>query len=268
MSTLTLDDHDLVPLWYRHAGVDLFASTSGHGRPLVLCHGGLATHLACRRFTRPLAGRGQVITPDLRGSGRSRFAGPLSWALLADDIAALLDAIGAERAVVGGVSFGAGVAVATALHHPDRVAALLVLHPAYGGAELGLTATQQAAMTAMADAGARTLTEGPAALLPLFAALPAPIRARAAALIADYDPASVAAATAFMGAGAQPFARGADLGAITTPTLLVPGVDPQHPPAVADVYRRHLPRCAEAAAEVDGLGAAIAAFLDGLATAS
>lgn len=70
MSTLTLDDHDLVPLWYRHAGVDLFASTSGHGRPLVLCHGGLATHLACRRFTRPLAGRGQVnSTRPLHGSG-------------------------------------------------------------------------------------------------------------------------------------------------------------------------------------------------------
>ena len=268
MSTLTLDDRDLAPLWYRHGGVDLFATTSGHGRPLVLCHGGLATHLACRRFAGPLAGRGQVITPDLRGSGRSRFAGPLSWALLADDTAALLDAIGAERAVIGGTSFGGGVAVATALRHPDRVAALLVLHPAYGGAERGLTEAQQAAMAAMAEAGARTLTAGSAALLPLFTTLPAPLRARATALVANYDPASVAASTAFMASGAQPFARCADLAAITAPVLLVPGVDAQHPPEVAAVYRRHLPRCAEAAAEVDRLGAAIAAFLDGLATAS
>ena len=62
-------------------------------------------------------------------------------------------------------------------------------------------------------------------------------------MIDSFDAASVAATTAFMASGAQPFATGAELAAITAPALLVPGTDPTHPPEVADVFRRHLPHC-------------------------
>src|SRR4051794_12530096 len=57
-------------IWFEHAGAKLFAVASGSGRPIVLLHGGLATHLACRVFAASLAERFRLITPDLRASGR------------------------------------------------------------------------------------------------------------------------------------------------------------------------------------------------------
>jgi hypothetical protein len=46
-----------------------------------------------------------------------------------------------------------------------------------------------------------------------------------------------------MASGAQPFGAAAELAAIAAPVLLVPGTDPYHPREVAELYRRHLPRC-------------------------
>lgn len=250
-------------LIFTHAGTQLFAVEDGAGSPVILLHGGLAAHQACWQFAAPLAARFRLITPDLRASGRSHHAGPLSWDQLADDIAALARQLGVARAVVGGVSFGAGCALRVALRHPSLVAGLVLLSPAYGGAELGLVPAQRAAMAAMHAAGARTLTDGIAALLPLFDALPAPLRDRARALAATYDPASVATSTAFMASGAQPFSR-ADLAAITCPALLVPGTDPTHPAEVADVLRTHLRHCTVRAADPPGYAAAIADFVDQL----
>lgn len=244
--------------WFDNGGVRLFAVEAGEGAPIVLLHGGLANHLACWQFAEPLASRFRVITPDLRGAGRSHFADPLTWDALADDIAALVRSLGLARAAIGGISFGAGCAVRVALRHPELVSALLVLHPAYGGAELGLTAAQQQAMTAMHAAGSRIVAEGIDVLLPLFDALPPEVRERARAVVATYDPASVATTTAFMASGAQPFARGDELAAITAPALLVPGIDPQHPREVADVFRRHLARCVVREVSAPGFAAAIA----------
>ncbi|MEO8552263.1 MAG: alpha/beta hydrolase, partial [Kofleriaceae bacterium] len=99
-------------------GDGLFASERGSGTPLVIFHGGLANHQSVGLWAAPLADQFRLITPDLRGSGRSHFPGPLSWELLADDAAALARHLGLERIVVGGISFGSGVAVATALRHP------------------------------------------------------------------------------------------------------------------------------------------------------
>jgi 3-oxoadipate enol-lactonase len=221
----------------------LFAVQRGEGRPVILLHGGLGTHVSCAPYAEPLAERFCVITPDLRGSGRSHDAGPLSWDQLADDVAALARSLGHGRVAIGGVSMGAGVAVRVALRHPALVAALIVIHPAYAGTDVGLTPAQQAAMRAMDEAGRRAPTEGVSVLLPLFDALPPEVRARARRIIADYDPTSVAATTRFMLDGGQPFEGGAELAAITAPAIVIPGIDPTHPAEVADVYRRHLPRC-------------------------
>lgn len=233
-------------IWFDHAGTSLFAVESGEGRPVILLHGGLATHAAARFHARPVPGR--LITPDLRACGRSHFAGELTWDLYADDVAALARHLGITRAVVGGFSFGSGVAVRVALRHPELVAALALVHPAYGGAEMGLLPAQRAAMDAMDAAGRRAPAEGIEVLFPL---LPPQLAERGRALFATYDPASVAASTRFMASGAQPFERGEELAAITAPTLVVPGVDPQHPREVADVYLRRVPRCREAASLLD-----------------
>jgi 3-oxoadipate enol-lactonase len=246
----------MTDIWWQSDGTKLFAVESGAGRPIILIHGGLATHAACAPIGDPLAARYRVITPDLRANGRSIYAGELSWDRFADDVAALMRHLDLSRAVIGGLSFGAGVAVRVALRHPALVSALLVLQPAYGGADLGLTPAQAAAMAAMDAAGSRAVAEGVEVMLPLFDALPPAIRERAHAIVAQYDAASVAAITRFMASGAQPFERGDELAAIQIPALVVPGTDPTHPVEVADVYRRHLPRCT--------VGMPVGEFVDGL----
>ncbi len=246
---------------FEHAGTSLFAVEAGAGTPIVLLHGGLATHRRAQLIAGSLTERFRVITPDLRASGRSIYAGAITWDLLADDIVALVRHLGLARAVIGGISFGAGVAVRVALRHPELVQALVVLHPAFAGGDIGLTPAQAAAMQAMADAGARALTEGMNAMFPLLAALPLAVQAAARQAFATYDPASVAALTRFMASGAQPFATAAELAAIAPPVLLVPGVDPQHPREVAEVYRRELPQCTTV--DTTDFAAAIADFLAG-----
>lgn len=239
----------------------LFVADAGAGRPVILIHGGLANHRSVFLYAQPLVARYRVITPDLRGSGASVFSGPLTWDDLADDIAGLAAERGIERAVVGGASFGAGVATRVALRHPALVEALVVLQPAYGGADMGLVPAQQAAMDAMNVAGQRTLVEGIGALLPLFDALPEAIRERAKMIVATYDPGSVATSTAFMASGVQPFSA-RELEAIAAPVLVVPGTDPTHPREVAEVYARHVPRCT--VVETADYAAAIARFVDAL----
>lgn len=261
-TTDTSDARDVHEIWFESEGTRLFAVESGRGRPVILLHGGLANHLACRRFAAPLSSRFRLITPDLRASGRSHHAGPLTWDQLADDVAALVRHLGLARVVVGGVSFGAGCAVRFALRHPAMTAALVVLMPAFAGADVGLTAAQRAAMDAMEAAGSRAVTEGVQVLHRLFDALPAELRDRARAVADTFDPASVAATTRFMVSGAYPFARAAELASIAVPALLVPGTDPQHPVEVSEVYRQALPRCTVREVEASALAATLARFLD------
>jgi pimeloyl-ACP methyl ester carboxylesterase len=241
--------------------MDLYCIERGRGDAVVLLHGGLASHTAIWQFAAPLAERFRVITPDLRAAGRSVWTGELSWDLLADDVAELVRGLGLERAAIGGISFGAAVAVRVALRHPAITRALIVLHPAYAGAAIGLTAAQLAAMRAMDAVGSRAVAEGIDVLLPLFDALPESVRERARRLVATYDAASVATTTRFMASGAQPFARGEELAAIAAPALVVPGVDAQHPREVAEVYARYVPRCT--VRDTPDLAAAIGDFLSG-----
>ena len=66
----------------------------------------------------------------MRGHGRSDYpadAGAYSEALTIADIAALLDAIGTERAIVGGLSLGGYMSLAFYRAHPERVRALLII---------------------------------------------------------------------------------------------------------------------------------------------
>jgi pimeloyl-ACP methyl ester carboxylesterase len=247
--------------WFDSADTQLFAVESGEGVPIILDHGGLANHLACRVFAAPLDARYRVVTPDLRGSGRSVFRGELSWDLLADDVAALVRSLGVERAVIGGVSMGAAVATRAALRHPEIIEKLVILSPAYRGAELGLNETQQWAMRAMDAAGSRAPAEGVDVLLPLFDTAPEAIRERAKALVQTYDAGSVAATTRFMASLAQPFERGADLKTIVAPTLLVPGMDATHPAEVADVFRANVQNCVVRSGDPTRYADEIAAFV-------
>jgi pimeloyl-ACP methyl ester carboxylesterase len=251
---------------YESAGARLFAVERGRGEPVVFLHGGLADHRAALFRAGSLAAAHRLIAPDVRGAGRSIYSGELSWELLADDLAALLDHLDLERAVIGGVSAGSGIALSFARRHPRRLRALLLVSPVYAGAELGLDDAQRRAMDRMGAVGRQAASEGIAALFPLFVALPPAIRDIALTMAAGFDPASVAATTRFLASGVHPFTRLAELAALAVPTLVVPGTDPEHPAAVADLYARTLPGAALVDPTAD-LGAQLEALLRRPATA-
>jgi len=75
-----------------------------------------------------LAAEARLIAPDLRGHGRSDAPpGPYTVDGHADDLAALLDLLGIERAIVAGLSMGGYVAFAMWHRHAARVAGLALL---------------------------------------------------------------------------------------------------------------------------------------------
>lgn len=109
--------------------IELHYEDAGDGVPLVLVHG-LGTGSADWAFVMPaLTRRHRVIAPCLRGFGESeRPPGPYSIPLLADDLRALLDALGVGRCHVCGVSMGGAVALQFAVDHPERVKSLTVIN--------------------------------------------------------------------------------------------------------------------------------------------
>jgi pimeloyl-ACP methyl ester carboxylesterase len=130
-------------------GVRLFVEVLGakleprgavmHERPTVLMlHGGPgADHSHYRPEWDALAGFAQLVYFDHRGNGRSEHGRPEDWTLAqwADDAAALCEALGIQRPVVLGVSFGGIVAQALAARHPGLPSRLvLVSTAARGGA--------------------------------------------------------------------------------------------------------------------------------------
>jgi pimeloyl-ACP methyl ester carboxylesterase len=109
-------------------GLKLDYEIHGSGRPLVLLHGGLGAIEMFGANLPALAKGRQVIAVDLQGHGRTAdIDRPLSVELMADDIAALIKQLGFERADIMGYSLGGGVALQTAIRHPEVVGKLVIV---------------------------------------------------------------------------------------------------------------------------------------------
>jgi len=110
-------------------GVELYYEESGTGPPVVLAHGFALTSRMWDPQVAALAPRYRVIVYDARGQGRSEVPDDperYSQPEMVGDLLGLLDHLGLDRAHVGGLSMGGGVALAFALAHPERVAGLAV----------------------------------------------------------------------------------------------------------------------------------------------
>ncbi|MER7750942.1 alpha/beta hydrolase [Kitasatospora sp. NPDC097643] len=95
---------------------------------VVAVHGITANGLAWYEVARRLAGRVTLLAPDLRGRGASRaVAGPYGLARHADDVAALITALGVGPATVVGHSMGAWVTALAAVRHPELVRRVLLV---------------------------------------------------------------------------------------------------------------------------------------------
>lgn len=112
----------------------------GTGTPVVLLHGFPDTAHVWRYQVPALTQAGfRVIAPDLRGRGQTdKSEGVEAYRLnaVASDVAALMDALGVERAHIVGHDWGAATAWLFAMLHPQRVnhlVALSVGHPAAQG---------------------------------------------------------------------------------------------------------------------------------------
>jgi 3-oxoadipate enol-lactonase len=100
---------------------------TGSGEPLILHHGGESHKDQYAIFAPHLADGIRAISYDQRDIADSfQAAGPYELKALADDCAALMDALGLEKAHIAGISMGGVISLHMAVNHPDRVQTLIV----------------------------------------------------------------------------------------------------------------------------------------------
>jgi 3-oxoadipate enol-lactonase len=200
----------------------------GAGKTLVLVHAFPLDGRMWSETAHALSDRCRVLTPDMRGFGGSDLgSGTPSIADMADDVAALLDSLGIERATVGGLSMGGYVSLAFAARHPSRLDGLVL-------ADTRAAADSQAAHAGRAAAIALVETEG----------VPAYVERQLAALLSPAAPEAVRDQVRDLGkqsrdgvlAGIKALRdrpdRRAELAAIACPTLVIVGTEDKiSPPA-------------------------------------
>jgi 3-oxoadipate enol-lactonase len=115
-------------------GIDIYYVEAGEGEPLLLLDNAMvstnpvwaALPFAYASFLGTLAEHFRVIAPDTRGSGKSVHpGGPISAALLADDVAALIEALNLDRPLICGFSDGGETATLVGIRHPGSVRAIV-----------------------------------------------------------------------------------------------------------------------------------------------
>ena len=111
-------------------GVRIYYEVHGSGPPLLLTHGYSSTSGMWQGQIAALSKHHKLVLWDMRGHGQSGYpedTAAYSEALTVADMAALLDAVGAETAIVGGLSLGGYMSLAFYRAHPSRVRALLII---------------------------------------------------------------------------------------------------------------------------------------------
>jgi pimeloyl-ACP methyl ester carboxylesterase len=111
-------------------GVELHYEVHGDGPPVLLTHGYSASAHMWAGQIKPFSETYKLITWDMRGHGRTDYPEELtaySEAETVADMAAILDAVGAKKAVIGGLSLGGYMSLAFHLAHPERTQALLII---------------------------------------------------------------------------------------------------------------------------------------------
>jgi proline iminopeptidase len=108
-------------------GARLWTVTEGAGRPVVWCHGGPGDTDNLEPVTAMIADLTRVHRYEQRSCGRSSGGPPFTMARSVADLNALRRHWGYERWTVAGHSFGAALALAYALEHPERTEAVIYL---------------------------------------------------------------------------------------------------------------------------------------------
>jgi pimeloyl-ACP methyl ester carboxylesterase len=141
-------------------GIQLAYQVFGRGDPLILLHGGFGSVEMFGPNVAALAAGRQVVGVDLQSHGRSPVADrPMRFETMADDIAALIRQLGFDKADVMGFSLGGGVALRTAIQHPEVVDRLILVSTPFKSD--GWYPEMRAAMKAMGPEFAEPLKQSP-----------------------------------------------------------------------------------------------------------
>ncbi|MGY4354977.1 pimeloyl-ACP methyl ester carboxylesterase [Bradyrhizobium sp. i1.7.7] len=111
-------------------GVGIYYEVHGAGPPLLLTHGYSSTSAMWHGQVDALARDHKLVLWDMRGHGQSDYPDDphaYSEARTVGDMAAILDAVGAERAIIGGLSLGGYMSLAFYRAYPQRARALLII---------------------------------------------------------------------------------------------------------------------------------------------
>jgi pimeloyl-ACP methyl ester carboxylesterase len=200
--------------------------------PVLLTHGFGASQAMWAPNLAALSHERQVLTWDLPGHGASAALGAGDGALSHDGCLAemleLLDDLGAERAVIGGMSLGGYLSLLFCARHPERVAALLLVDTGPGFRDDAARATWNAWVAGLADdleaSGLDALRRGPEAQAAEHAGGAAALAASARAILTQRD------GEAF-----------ASLGAIAVPTLIVVGAEDERFLGAAEAMAGRIP---------------------------
>lgn len=214
----------------REEGVD--------GPTVILLHGGGPDHQMFVPLAERLADLCTVVLPDIRGYGRSVCADPSrhTWAQYAEDVIALLDHLGIQRAIVGGAGLGTTITLRAAVAYPKRVQATILISVE----DIEDNEKKKAEIAFMDAFAERVRTEGiEAAWAPILPHLAPIIGTLVREAIPRSDPASIAAAAAI--GRDRSFRSVEELAVITAPTLIIPGMDERHPRELAEALARVLP---------------------------
>jgi pimeloyl-ACP methyl ester carboxylesterase len=111
-------------------GVEIYYEVHGEGPVILLSHGYGSTSQMWQGQVEPLSRDHKLVIWDMRGHGQSDY--PQDQSLYSEeatvaDMAALLDAVGAKTAIVGGLSLGGYMSLAFHRVYPERVEALLII---------------------------------------------------------------------------------------------------------------------------------------------
>jgi pimeloyl-ACP methyl ester carboxylesterase len=160
-------------------GINLYFEDTGSGPAVIWVHGFSCGIRTWDPQVRDLSSTRRVIAYDVRGFGISEApedAAAYSQSISVADLAALIDHLRLERAVVGGLSMGGNIALNYALAHPHRVSALIIADTGAGsdnapdwaaGAQRYAQAADRGGVEAFADLAcanplfARYLEQGP-----------------------------------------------------------------------------------------------------------
>ena len=110
-----------------------YEDSGGDGPPILLIHGLLMDGTMFDPQVEALRDRYRIIRPDLRGHGKSQHRAEdyTQWDLMEDHVA-LLDSLGIDQPMWGGVSQGGFQSLRAGLKHPQRVAGMILIETQAG----------------------------------------------------------------------------------------------------------------------------------------